>query len=78
MNWLADGKYCLRSECGKYRITKTSHTSGDWQYASIFQKQIIGSGFSAEHEKARCADHDKGQAMSEQACANHGRKGVGR
>jgi hypothetical protein len=60
MKWIADGKFCLRSEDSRYRITKTSHTSGDWQYASIFGKQVIGSSFSAEAEKQRCRDHDKG------------------
>ena len=61
MKWRPDGKYSLASECGAYRITKTSHTSGDWQYASIFSKQVIGTGFSAEHEKRRCQSHSQGK-----------------
>ena len=60
MTFKPDGKYALRSECGNYAITKTSHTSGDWQYASIFRKQIIGTSFSAEQEKKRCVAHNEG------------------
>ena len=60
MNWKPDGKYSLVSDCGAYRITKTSYTSPDWRYASIFRKQIIGTSFSAEHEKKRCQSHSQG------------------
>ena len=56
MNWQKDGDYSLKSDTG-YRIAKSSHTSGDWQYASIFNHSVIGVDWTAKEAKARCVAH---------------------
>lgn len=57
LNWIKDGDYALRTDCGRYRVTKNSHTSGDWQYASLHRGEFLGSEWTAAQAKQRCADH---------------------
>jgi len=57
MNWLwtRDGDYALK--CGDYRVAKTTHTSGEWQYAAYYRKEFLGVAWSADLAKEACMNH---------------------